>query len=218
MHRPRVIIFDLDGTLVDAYPAITASFNFAMIQLGYPKMPSLIIRRAVGWGDRNLLKPFVKKADLEKAVRLYRQHHRRALLQGSRLLPGVKQTIAFLKKQGFRLAIASNRPTRFSAIMVRHLGIKKHFSYMLCADVLSRGKPHPGILLEIIRHFEIKRQDALYVGDMTIDAQAGRRAGIRTVIVTTGSHPEKKIRKEKPFLIIRKISELPKHIPVVFRG
>lgn len=218
MQGSRLIIFDLDGTLVDAYPAITASFNFTMIQLGYPKMPSLIIRRAVGWGDRNLLKPFVKKADLEKAVRLYRQHHRRALLQGSRLLPGVKQTIAFLKKQGFRLAIASNRPTRFSAIMVRHLGIKKHFSYMLCADVLSRGKPHPGILLKIIRHFGIKRQDALYVGDMTIDAQAGRRAGIRTAIVTTGSHPEEEIRKEKPFLIIRKISELAKNIPVIFRG
>lgn len=100
MKRVRLIIFDLDGTLVDAYPAIIESFNYTMQKLGYPAQNPLIIRRAVGWGDENLLKPFIKEKDLKKALFLYRKHHRRSLMRKSRLFKGVPRILSYLKKPG----------------------------------------------------------------------------------------------------------------------
>ncbi len=71
----RLVIFDLDGTLIDAYPAITESFNYVMRGFGYPVRSPRVIRGAVGWGDRNLLAPFVREKDLGRMLVAYRRHH-----------------------------------------------------------------------------------------------------------------------------------------------
>ncbi len=212
MKNIRLIIFDLDGTLVDAYPAINRSFNYAMRKMGYPRQPASVIRRAVGWGDANLLKPFIGPKDLKKAVSLYRSHHKKALVEYARLFPGANMLLGRLKKEGYRMAVASNRPTRFSQILIRHLKIKQYFDYILCADRLEHIKPHPQILNRIMARFSLKPEQAIYVGDMAIDAQAGRRAGVKTIIVTTGSSLKADIRREKPYLIIKAVRELPEHL------
>ena len=208
MRDIKLIIFDLDGTLVNAYPAIIASFNYTMRQLGYPTRDNASIRRAVGWGDENLLRPFIKEKDLKKVITVYRRHHKLALLKQSRLFPGARRLLGYLKARGYKLAVASNRPTRFSWILIRHLKIKKYFNYVLCADKLKYIKPHPYILRKIIQKFQLKPGQAFYVGDMIIDALAGRRAKIKTMIVTTGSSSPLEIKKEKPYRIIGKLSEL----------
>lgn len=210
MAQIKLIIFDLDGTLVDAYSAIFRSFNYTMRKLNLPCRRNSVIRRAVGWGDENLLKPFVEEKALKKALLIYRRHHKISLLKYSRLFPGVAKLLAGLKFKGYKLAVASNRPTRFSRILIRHLGIEKYFDYALCSDRLKYGKPHPLILNRIIRRFSLKPQQALYVGDMVIDVQAGKRAKIKTIIVTTGSNTKKEVKKEKPYWIISRIRGLTK--------
>lgn len=208
MKDSKLIIFDLDGTLVDAYPAIIKSFNYAMQKMCYPKQDDLTIRRAVGLGDANLLKPFIKMDDLKKTLRLYRNHHKTALLQYSRIFPKVNIMLRYLKNKGYKIAVASNRPTRFSRILISHLGLEKYFDYVLCADRLEHIKPHPEILNRIMRKFSLEPKQVLYVGDMVIDVQAGRRAKVRTIAVTTGSNTKQEIEKEKPGKVIRKITEL----------
>jgi len=208
MENIKLIIFDLDGTLIDAYPAIIRSFNYTMQKLKISKKSDLVIRRAVGWGDENLLKPFINPGDLKKALAVYRRHHKKSLLEGSRLLPGAREILGVLKKKGYKLAIASNRPTRFSWIVMRHLKLDKYFSYILCKDRLKYGKPHPEILNRIRKNFSLKPNQAIYVGDMVIDAQAGRRAGIKAVIVTTGSSTISEIKKARPYRVISRIIEL----------
>jgi phosphoglycolate phosphatase len=208
LKETKLIVFDLDGTLINAYPAIISSINFTLRRLKLPIQDDCTIRRAVGWGDDLLLKPFVGKADLKKALYLYRRHHKKALLEKSSLFPKAKMVLRLLKQRGFKLAVASNRPSRFSRILIRHLGLKKYFDYVLCADTLKHRKPHPLILRKIMRRFSVKPRETLYVGDMTIDAQAGRRAGVKTVIVTTGSSDLAQIIKEKPGSIISNISGL----------
>jgi phosphoglycolate phosphatase len=208
MGNIKLIIFDLDGTLIDAYGAIASSFNFVMRKLGYPKQSYLTIRRSVGWGDKNLLAPFILEKDLNKAVQIYRRHHARALLSKSRLLPGAKMVLALLKNKGYLITVASNRPTRFSRILIKHLKIEKYFDFLLCADKLKKGKPHPEIIRRIMNRFKVTASRVVYVGDMVIDAQAGRRAGVKTVIVTTGSSHKEEIKKEKPYKIISGIRAL----------
>ena len=208
MKDIKLIIFDLDGTLVDAYLAIIKSFNYAMQKMGYPKQAALAIRRAVGWGDENLLRPFVRKADLKSALKIYRQHHKTSLVKYSCLFPRVKKVLIYLKNKGYKLAVASNRPTESSWILIRHLGLRKYFDYVLCADKLRHIKPHPEILNKIMKKLSLKPYQTIYVGDMVIDAQAGRRAGIKTIIVPTGSSTKSEIKKQKPYRIIRGITDL----------
>jgi len=208
MKNIKLAIFDLDGTLVDAYEAITRSFNYTMKKHGYPPQGPLVIRRAVGWGDQNLLKPFVKKSDLHKALYVYRQHHRLSLLKYSRLIKGAARTLDYLKHKNYQLAIASNRPTPFSRLILRHLKLDMYFTSVLCADKLKHGKPHPEILQMIMRRLKVRPRETIYVGDMPIDAKAARRAAVKAIIVTGGSGEKNAIRAEKPYLVIRDISAL----------
>jgi len=208
MQNIKLVIFDLDGTLVDAYAAINSSFNYVMRRLGLKPKSADLIRRSVGWGDANLLKPYVGERDLEFALSLYRRHHEHSLLKQSRLYPQVRPLLLTLKDKGYKLAVASNRPGKFSLILLRHLRIIEFFDYVLCADKSKRGKPDPEILNKIISRLAVKKSQVLYAGDMVIDAQAGRRAGIKTVIVTTGSSSLSEIKKERPFKIIPEISGL----------
>lgn len=206
----KLVVFDLDGTLIDAYKAIIESFNFTMRSLKQPARSRQVIRRAVGWGDENLLRPFIEESDLAEALAVYRRHHKKSLVKYSRLFPKVRAVLAGLRKKGLKTAVASNRPTKFSWILIRHLKLERYFDYVLCADRLRHIKPHPEILNKIMQKFKVRPDEVFYVGDMTIDAQAGRRAKVRTVIVTTGSSGKAQIKKEKPYKIIRKITDLPK--------
>ncbi len=208
MKNIKLIIFDLDGTLVDAYAAIGSSFNYVMRRLALKPQSISIVRSLVGWGDINLLKPYVRPGDLKHALSLYRRHHKYSLLKYSHLYPYVRKLLRNLKEKGYKLAVASNRPSRFSRILLKHLDISTFFDYVLCADQARYGKPHPEMLNKIVKRFAIKKSQALYVGDMVIDAQAGKRAKINTVIVTSGSSGKLDIKKEQPFRIISAISDL----------
>ena len=210
MKNIKLIIFDLDGTLLDAYAAIGASFNYVMRRLGLKPQSASVVRRLVGWGDINLLKPYIPPGDLEQALNLYRHHHKTSLLRHTHLYPYARGLLRRLKAKGYKLAVASNRPSKFSHILLKHLKIEGFFDYVLCADQSRYGKPHPGMLNKIVKRFGLKKSQALYVGDMVIDAQAGRRAKINTVIVTSGSSSKSDIRKERPFKIIPAIGRLPK--------
>jgi phosphoglycolate phosphatase len=208
MKKLSLAIFDLDGTLVDAYPAIIRSFNFTMQKFSYPLQGQAVIRRAVGWGDENLLKPFVAPGDLGRILSVYRRHHKKSLVKYSRLFPGAKTVLRHLKNKGYKLAVASNRPTQFSWILIRRLGLQEFFDYVLCADKLKSGKPHPQILQKIMQRLSRPPQETIYIGDMAIDAQAGKRAKVKTIIVTTGSSKLSEIRREKPCRTIGHIMDL----------
>jgi len=208
----KLVIFDLDGTLVDAYPAIIDSFNFTMRRLNLPQRDALTIRRAVGLGDGNLLKPYLNGVSVRTALGIYRKHHWKALVQKTRFLPGSKRILEYLKRRHFKLAIASNRPTKFSHIIIDHLKIRDYFDYVLCGDKLKRAKPYPDILRAILKRLSVKPAEAVYVGDMTVDVVTGRRARVKTVAVVTGSSAKKEITDLKPYRLIENIFLLNKII------
>jgi HAD superfamily hydrolase (TIGR01509 family) len=208
MKDVSLVIFDLDGTLIDAYEAIYRSFNHVMAEAGYPERPERVIRKAVGWGDRNLLKPFVSKRDLDRVLALYRSHHSRSLPRWSRLIPGARRVLSTLKKRGCALAVASNRPTRFSLILLRSCGIRKYFDAVLCGDRVKKGKPDPEILRKLMARLRTGPSETAYVGDMAIDVQAGKRAGVLSIAVTGGSSSQRELRKQRLDIIIRRIGEM----------
>lgn len=212
MPKIKLVIFDLDGTLVDAYEAISASVNFTLQKLGYKKASYLKIRKAVGWGDRRLLAAFLPENDVDAALLIYRRHHRLSLKKYSRLLPYSRGVMDYLRGNKIKAAIASNRPTEFTNILLNSLGVKGYFDYVLCADKLAEGKPNPEILLKILRELKVEPRESLYVGDMVVDVETGRNAGIRVVAVLGGSSTLAEIKKAMPFKIIKSLAALRKHL------
>jgi HAD superfamily hydrolase (TIGR01549 family) len=204
----KVFIFDLDGTLVDAYPAIISSFNFTMTALGYRAEKDEVIKRAVGWGDTKLLEPFVSSKDLKIALSVYRRHHLHSLKAHLRWLPEAKELLVCLKKKDRKVAIASNRPKRFTKIILKSLGAAKFFDKVLCADQLKFGKPNPLILQRLIKALGVSKQDVLYVGDMVIDVVTGKRAGVETAAVSTGSSTLQELKRAKPTYLFKDLTAL----------
>jgi len=208
MSKIKLIVFDLDGTLVDAYKAVMQSLNFALPQLGYKKMTLQNVKRRVGWGETKLVKALVHEDHVQKALSLYRLHHKEALPKGVKFLPGAKNILPFLKKKGYLLGIASNRPTLFTLLILKALDIRPYFQTVLCGDKVSRPKPSGIILKSILDRHSMKPSQALYVGDMTIDVLTGKRARVKTVAVTTGSSSRAELVRAEPFKLISQINHL----------
>lgn len=204
----QVVIFDLDGTLVNAYAAVKESINFALEQMGYAQLTLEEIVRNVGWGERELMTRFVKTDDVDKTLSIFRQHHRFALKTGVKFLPGAKELLKVLRKQGYKLAIATNRPSRFTHIILKQLNHMEAFDCVLCPDHVERPKPAPDMLHEILSRLDVQAEAAFYVGDMAIDVEAGNNAQVKTVAVTTGSSSEQQIREHSPFAVISNILEV----------
>jgi len=204
----KLVIFDLDGTLVDAYKAVARSLNYTLSQMHLDPIDDHTIKRTVGWGDRHLVGTFVDDGDIDKALSIFRQHHSRSLKGGTSFLPGAKQLLDELDNKGYSLAIASNRPTRFTHIILKLLGIQGIFDYVLCGDKVPNPKPAADILLAILRKFDLRPQQALYVGDMAIDVETGNKAGVRTVAVLTGSSTAEEVSGLRPYKIIHNVMEV----------
>jgi len=215
ISRKKLVIFDLDGTLIDAYRAIEDSLNFTLVQLGYPLKNKDVIRRSVGRGDVALLKLFVNRRDLPRAIRIYRKRHVWSLKHYSRLMPGVLDVIKILKKEKAFISVASNRPTRFAHIALKALHVEKFLDKVLCADKIRFRKPHPLILNKLIRHFKVFRENAAYCGDMDLDVQTGRRAHIITIAIATGSSTYAELKKAKPTYLFKNLWELKEKLNVL---
>lgn len=204
----KLIIFDLDGTLINSYPAIISSINYTLQKLKLRRCSSAAIKRAVGWGDKALLVSFFAKKNLKAALRIYRKHHKISLRQKATFMPGAKRLLNYVHKKGYKLAVASNRPWKFSEIILRHLEIKKLFDYVLCKDEIRFGKPHPSILNKVMQKLKVAKQQTLYVGDMAIDVCTGRRAKVKTFAVATGSSTLAELKREKPDFVSSNLSQL----------
>ena len=201
-------MFDLDGTLVNAYKAVYESLNYAMQETGFPRISAPTVKRSVGWGDRHLIQKFVGAEKADEVLDVYRKHHLVSLRTGTKFLPGALRILRDLKKKKYKMAVATNRPTKYSLLILKQLRIRKYFDYVLCADKLKKGKPHPEILRKILKKFALKPAQALYVGDMIIDLQAGARARVKTVAVVTGSCTRKELARFKPYAIISRVDQV----------
>ena len=104
--------------------------------------------------------------------------------------------------------MASNRPSRFTQIILKHLNARDRFDCVVCGDNVARPKPAPDMLEAILKKFALAAGEALYVGDMAIDVETGNRAGVKTVAVVTGSSTREEVAGQNPYKIIGHVAEI----------
>jgi len=184
----KAALFDFDGTLADSFAAITSSTNYVRTSYGLPPLPEAVVRGHVGLGLSHLMRNLVPGAPTDEAVARYRTHHQRVMFAETKLMPGVADTVPELARRGYRLGVCSNKRVEFTRQLVEALGLGPHFACVLGPeDADGRPKPDPSMLLEGLRRLGVSPAEAVYVGDMDVDVQTGKAAGVPVWLVPGGA-------------------------------
>jgi len=203
------VVFDLDGTLVDSYDAITECFNHARTTLGEQPLTAARVRTLVGHGLESLMEDAVGRDRVEEAVRLFRERYDLICEESTTLLPGVNEAVTALASRGLSLGVATNKPARFARRILRHLRLAPPLTAILGPSAAIPAKPEPLMLLRVLEELEVPPERALYVGDMTIDVETARNAGVRVWVLPTGSSTRQDLEASCPDRVFSAMSELP---------
>ncbi len=208
IETPALVLFDFDGTLADSYPAIAASVNFTRSKYDLPPLEIETIKRFVGRGPDYLLGQTVPGIDPREAYLIYRDHHPSVARSGTVLLPGTFPLLSYLKEKQVQMGICSNKPRHFTEILVKYLEIAEFFTLILGPEDVKNRKPAPDMLIEAVKRAQVARESALYVGDMSVDVQTGRAAGVTVWAVTTGSETREEIEEAGPNRLFSSMVEI----------
>lgn len=190
--QPATILFDLDGTLVDTAPDLTAALNHALGRLGRPAVPPASVRHMVGHGARRLLENGlaatgdVTPALVEAGVAPFLEYYAGHIADGSRPYPGVERALDRLAARGSRLAICTNKPQHLSDALVAAMGWQTRFAAIVGFDSVPRPKPDAGHVLATLDAAGGRIDQAAFVGDSLTDVDAARNAGLPVVAVSFG--------------------------------
>ncbi|MEQ7776248.1 phosphoglycolate phosphatase [Xanthomonas hortorum] len=190
MYPYPLVIFDLDGTLVDSAPNIAEALNATLQELGLQQFSEATIRSWIGEGVHVLLATALREAggthDADTEMPVMMRHYEACLLHNPQVYPGVAEALTGLREAGATLALCTNKPSRFIAPLLEHLGIATHFSTVLGGDSLPQRKPDPAPLLHLARQFRHTPQQCLMVGDSATDAAAANAAAMPLAMVRYG--------------------------------
>ena len=209
----KLVIFDLDGTLLDTIADLAVATNHALEQLGYPTHETEVIRTYVGNGINKLLERALPANErTEENVMRMRTHfipyydaHNADL---SAPYPGIVSLLETLQEKGLQLAVASNKYQEATAKLV-----EQYFPTISFIEVLGQRdgiavKPDPIIVFDILKKTDVSKEEVLYVGDSAVDMQTALNAGVDAVAVTWGFRPRAELESFSPKGLIDKAEEL----------
>ncbi|CUS32097.1 MAG: HAD-IA family hydrolase [Nitrospira sp.] len=203
-----LLIFDLDGTLIESKWDIAHAVNFTLKELGLPERPLEEIFGFVGDGVKRLLRLAVGEGNQEKfeeALKVFRGHYLEHCLDRTTFYPGIEPMLEhFAHKQK---VIATNKSIEYTRVILNGLG-PQHFMYMVGGDNGFGLKPEPGMLLHIISKMGVPKDRTVLVGDSTNDINGGHNAGIRVCAVGYGMGNRQKMEACQPDWFIEKPEQL----------
>lgn len=233
LQKIRGVAFDLDGTLVDSAPGLTAAVDNALYALELPMAgeervvtwigngADVLIQRALTWArqERAALrasqgKPSVDHDDIPQAEqqtilrKLFDRYYGEVAEEGSFLFPAVADTLGALHAKGLPLALVTNKPTPFVAPILASLDIAKYFTVVIGGDDVKNKKPHPEPLLMVAEKLGLAPTELLFVGDSRNDIQAAKAAGCRSIGLTYGYNYGEPISQSEPDYIFDQFNEL----------
>jgi len=215
-----MILFDLDGTLVDSVPDLSYSIDAMMLSIGRPPPGEVKVRRWIGHGIRGLVKSALTDdlqtdpdtALFEKAFEIFSNIYLENACERSYLYDGVEDCFNSLQQGDYKLGCITNKGERFTHIVLEKMGIDLHFGIVICGDSLPKCKPDPLPLLHAADHFGVSPINGLMVGDSVNDIDAAQAAGLQSLAVSYGYNHGKDIREARPDAVIDNLSLLPEMI------
>ena len=186
----RIVIFDMDGTLIDSATDITLSINYVRKHhYGLDDLSQQFVVDAINATVRNLAFLFYETQHYdEQAKALFEEHYHTQCIQNVRAYQGISDTLHKLHSQGCILGVATNAPSKFAKRMLSHLQLSDYFTHIIGADNVQFPKPNPEMLQIHLQHhgFVASRDRAWMIGDNTKDMDAARNANISGIFATWG--------------------------------
>jgi phosphoglycolate phosphatase len=209
----RVLIFDLDGTLIDSKIDLALSVNASLEHMGRLPLPHETIYGYVGNGApllmRRVLGEGATDAEAAKGLDYFLAYYKDHMLDNTVPYPGVRKGLALLEKHP--MAVLTNKPVRFSSWILEGLGLRGYFRHVYGGNSFERKKPDPMGVEVLLRDFEVTPGEAMMVGDSDVDVRTARNAGIWACGVSYGLGTAG-LRAHPPDVMVDSIEELPRHL------
>lgn len=206
-----LIIFDLDGTLIDSSADLAISMNATREYLGMPPLDPALIYSYVGNGAAVLVRRAIGQEASEElaaeALTYFLKFYRVHALEHTKLYPGIENLIQSLSSAGHKLAVLTNKPVRISSDIISALGLQSHFFRVYGGDSFAQKKPDPIGILTLMNDVREPARETLMVGDSGVDVQTARNAGVRSCGVAWGFQPQA-FQVDRPDVLIEKPEEL----------
>lgn len=209
MKNVELMIFDLDGTLVDSREDIANAVNHTLIEIGLKEKNMEEISSYIGTGMEDLIRKSIDgKTDccFEDALSIMSEYYKKHSLDNTHLFPGVKEVLDYFRNK--RKVIITNRKREFAVDTLTALNIYGYFEDITGGDNLGCMKPSSCPLEKAMHKFKMNKEKTIIIGDMYIDILAGKKAGIITCAVTYGIGKRDDIVKAKPDYMIDEIARL----------
>jgi len=216
----KMVMVDLDGTLIHTAPDLANCANRMLRDLGRKDWPLEKVMTWIGNGVPRLVKRALTgemmaepdAALYDKALALFEKHYAAAVSEFSRPFPGVIEGLDRLAAAGFQLACITNKAEAFTLPLLRNLGLYDYFKLVLSGDSLPKQKPDPLPLQHACRHFGIAPDHGVLIGDSSNDVQAARAASMPVICVTYGYNHGHDIRESHPDAVVGSLAEVPRYL------
>src|SRR6202040_2514625 len=209
----RVLIFDLDGTLIDSGADLALSVNATLKETGRAPLRNDQIFGYVGQGAARLIQqalgPGAPREECEQGLAFFLSYYRAHMLDNTVTYPGVREGLAAL--DGMPMAVLTNKPVRFSRQILEGLGLASYFRYIYGGNSFESKKPNPAGMGVLLRDFGAAPKQAMLVGDSEVDVQTARNAGTWCCGVTYGLSSSQ-LAKFLPDLLVDSLTELAAHL------
>jgi phosphoglycolate phosphatase len=209
----RVLVFDLDGTLIDSETDLANSVNATLKHMGRAPLLNEQIAAYVGQGASRLIEqalgPGAKAEECRKGLEHFLAYYREHMLDHTVTYPGVREALAAL--EGVAMAVLTNKPVRFSQRIVEGLGLAGYFRFIYGGNSFETKKPDPAGMYKLLRDFQAEARQAMLVGDSEVDVQTARNAGTWACGVTYGLGSER-LAACPPDLLVDSLTELPGYL------
>ena len=218
--QPKLIMIDVDGTLVDSVPDLAYCIDEMMQKLGLQKWGEDKVRHWVGNGVPKLVERALSgelegrpiKEVFDVAYPIFLDLYEDNNAQRSYLYDGVREGLDYLKSQGYQLGCVTNKSEQFTQPLLKVLGIFNDFKIIISGDTLAKRKPDPMPLLYCADQFNLKPEECLMLGDSVSDVKAARAAGFDIICMSYGYNHGNDIGDENPDLVIDSMSQLSDHL------
>ncbi|MDX1430839.1 MAG: HAD-IA family hydrolase, partial [Gammaproteobacteria bacterium] len=189
-RAPRAVLLDLDGTLVDTFPDLIAALNHALAEAGLAPAGDTALRALVSHGAGAMLDAALagrlQRAARDRLLARFLARYESEVAARSRLVPGMDAVLDALEAHAVPWGIVTSKLARFTVPLVRALALDARAACVVSGDSTARGKPHPDPLLHACARLGIAPARCVYVGDARADVDAGRAAGLGTVVAAFG--------------------------------
>jgi phosphoglycolate phosphatase len=188
-----LLIFDLDGTLLDSKEDLVNSVNAMLAWKHRDPLPHDVVASYIGNGAPMLVKralPGLSEDDHLAALQFFLDYYREHMLDATVLYPGVREALDRLHREGIPLAVLTNKPVRFSVQLIAGLGLAGHFFQIYGGNSFEEKKPHPIGIEHLVAESGADRERTVMVGDSAVDVLTARAASVRACGVSWGFQPE----------------------------